>query len=234
MKQISPEERLILALDVSTKEEAINIIERLGGHVRFFKVGLQLFLSSHFYVVDWLGDKGYKVFLDLKLHDIPNTTVQALKVIRQHPVTFTTVHTEQSILKAAAETASDKMGILGVTVLTSIDPQYFKTIFGKPVEKIVVERARIAKDSGCIGVIASGREISPVREECGENFIIVTPGIRPRSFTTEDDQKRIVTPYEAIKNGADYIVVGRPILKASDAKVVTIEIIKEIEEAMKG
>lgn len=234
MKSIPPEERLILALDVPTREEALNIIEKLSGYVRFFKIGLQLFLASHFYIVDWLGDKGYKVFLDLKLHDIPNTVVQALKVICQHPVTFTTIHTEQSILKASVEAVGDKLGILAVTVLTSIDPQYFKTFFGKSIEDAVIERARIAEDSGCAGVISSGVETPLIRRHCDKRLIIVTPGIRPKSFSAKDDQRRTVTAYEAIQNGADYIVVGRPILKASDPKAVVKEIIGEIEEAMKG
>ncbi|MCX7822034.1 MAG: orotidine-5'-phosphate decarboxylase [Syntrophobacterales bacterium] len=231
MRLIPPEERLILALDLPTKDEAIKVVKRVEGYIRFFKVGLQLFLASHFYMVDWLGDKGYKVFLDLKLHDIPNTVIHALNVMSQHPVTFTTLHAEESILRAGVEAVGDRIGILAVTVLTSVDPKYFN--WGKSLEEVVIERTGIAIDAGCVGVIASGKEVSLIRKEYGEDPIIVTPGIRSQSTGVRDDQKRTVTAFEAIKNGSDYIVVGRPILNALDPKTVIVEIVKDIEKAMK-
>ncbi|MGC8720630.1 MAG: orotidine-5'-phosphate decarboxylase [Thermodesulforhabdaceae bacterium] len=231
MKAISPQDRLILALDVPTREDALDVVKKLEGSVRFFKIGLQLFLSSHFYLVDWLGDRGYKVFLDLKLYDIPNTVVQALSVMSMHPVTFTTLHAEKSILKAAVEAVSDRIGILAVTVLTSMEPEAFKVEHGKTVEEAVLHRALMAKDAGCAGVIASGAETALIRQHCGEEFLIINPGIRPRSYQAKDDQKRTVTAYEAIRNGADYIVVGRPILKAPDIRTAAMEMLREIEEA---
>ncbi|MEJ5299753.1 MAG: orotidine-5'-phosphate decarboxylase [Thermodesulforhabdaceae bacterium] len=233
MKSIPPEERLILALDVPTKEDALNIVARLGGYVRFFKIGLQLFMASHFYMVDWLGDKGFNVFLDLKLYDIPNTVIQALSIISQHPVSLTTLHAERSILKAGVEATQGKPGILAVTVLTSMDPGDFEAEHGKSVEKAVIDRTKIAIETGCAGVIASGKEAPIIRRNCGKDFLIVTPGIRPKFSEEKDDQKRTVTAFDAIQNGADYIVVGRPILKAPDPKKVVKELVQEIEDAMK-
>lgn len=231
MEIIAPQDRLILALDVPTREDALDVVKKLEGSVRFFKIGLQLFLASHFYMVDWLGDRGYKIFLDLKLFDIPNTVVQALSVMSKHPVTFTTLHAEESILKAATEAVSDKIGILAVTVLTSMDPLAFKAEYGKTVEDAVLQRAMMAKNAGCAGVIASGSETTLIRKHCGESILIVNPGIRPRSFQGTDDQKRTVTAFEAIRSGADYIVVGRPILKAPDIKAAALDMLREIEEA---
>jgi len=231
MKPTLPEERLILALDVPTREDALNIIAQLGGHIEFFKIGLQLFMASHFEIVDYLGDQGFKVFLDLKLYDIPNTVVQALSIMSKHSVTFTTLHAERSILKAGVEATRGKPGILAVTVLTSMDPMDFEAEYGKSVERVVVERAQMARDTGCAGVIASGKEASLIRNHCGEELLIISPGIRPHG-ADKQDQKRVITAFDAIRNGADYIVVGRPILKAADPKKVVVEIIREIEKAM--
>jgi orotidine-5'-phosphate decarboxylase len=232
MKPTLPEERLILALDVPTREDALNIIAQLGGHIKFFKIGLQLFMASHFEIVDYLGDQGFKVFLDLKLYDIPNTVVQALSIMSKHPVTFTTLHAERSILKAGVEATQGKPGILAVTVLTSMDPMDFEAEYGKSVERVVIERAQMARDTGCAGVIASGKEASLIRNHCGEKLLIISPGIRAQG-ADKQDQKRVITAFDAIRNGADYIVVGRPILKAADPKKAVVEIIREIEKAMR-
>ncbi len=230
MKNIPLEDRIIVALDVPTIDLAKNIVKTLMTKVRFFKVGLQLFLAGHFEIVDWIADQGLKVFLDLKLHDIPNTVKNAISQINNHKVFFTTVHSERSILKTAVE-ASKGVNILAVTVLTSMDKKDLEPLFKDSeltLEDLVLHRAMMAKEAGCQGIVASGREVSIIRKHLGYDTIVVTPGIRLDRSGGIDDQKRIVTPYEAIREGADYLVVGRPIIDSPSPEKTVEKILADI------
>jgi len=215
-KTIPPEDRLIFALDVPTAEEARRLVATLREAVRFYKVGLELFLGAGFALVDQLLEQDKQVFLDLKLYDIPETVARAVRQIRKRPITFTTVHGDDTILEAACREKGD-LGILAVTVLTSLDQKGLRDL-GVVVElhDLVLSRARRALEIGCEGVIASGREAQGLREGLGEKLTIVTPGIRPVESRPADDQKRVVTVEDAIRGGADYVVIGRPIRDAAD------------------
>ena len=212
---IPPRDRLILALDVGSPEEARRLVEELGDHVGFFKIGLALFMcEGYFELLRWLTDRGKKVFVDLKFFDVPQTVGSAVANLRGRQVTFATVHGNEAILKAACAEKGD-MRILGVTVLTSMDRNDLVDL-GFPaavdVPALVLSRARRALAAGCDGVVASGLEAVELRRELGARLLVVVPGIRP--FDNVDDQKRTVDVEQAFRNGADYIVVGRPILKA--------------------
>lgn len=235
IRNIPIEDRLILALDVPTVEEAMGWVKKLRSFVKFYKVGLQLFLASHFNFVDDLIKQGYKVFLDLKLYDIPNTVARAVEQIQTHGVTFTTVHGEIAILKAAVNSAPE-LGILAVTMLTSMSQDDLRLLgIRENIEDVVLSRALLAAKTGCRGVIVSGREVKAIRQAVGDSLILVTPGIRPSYASIENygDQKRVVTPGEAIRNGADYIVVGRPILHALHPERVVEDIFCDIEKNLK-
>ncbi len=228
-QSIPVEDRLILALDVPTLDEALSWVRRLHDKIRFFKIGLQLFVNSHFRVVDVVNEYGANVFLDLKLYDIPNTVRNAIEQVNDRGVKFITVHGESRIIKAAVD-AANGVKILAVTVLTSMDESDLKILGStRNVEEIVTLRAQLAKNSGCHGIVASGKEVARVRRVVGNDMIIVVPGIRPLGYSDKDDQKRIVTPGEAIRSGADYIVVGRPILKSSFPEEVIEKILNEIK-----
>lgn len=215
-KTIDPEDRLIFALDVPTPDEARRLVSTLKDAVRFYKVGLELFLAGGFALVDELLEQDKKIFLDLKLYDIPETVARAVRQIRSRPITFTTVHGNDSILEAACREKGD-LGILAVTVLTSLDQDGLRDLgFTMDVHELVLGRARRALEIGCAGVIASGREARALKEALGEDLAIVTPGIRPAENRPADDQKRVVTVEDAIRNGADYVVIGRPIRDAAD------------------
>lgn len=219
MKRIPREERLIAALDVATAEQARSLVERLGDSVRFYKVGLELFMAGGmFELIDWLTKKGNRVFADLKFFDIPETVAAAVRGLRNRGVTFATVHGNQAMLEAAGE-AKGEVKILAVTVLTSLDQGDLDDLgFRCDVEKLVLSRARRALEAGCDGVIASGIEAPALRRELGERLLVVTPGIRPVQNRPSDDQKRTVDVAQAFANGADYIVVGRPIRQAADPR----------------
>ena len=214
-KPIPARERLILALDVGSPGEAQRLVEALGDHVGFYKIGLSLFMcGGYFELLQWLTDRGKKVFVDLKFFDVPQTVAGAVAKLRGRNVTFATVHGNEAILKAAcAEKGNTK--ILGVTVLTSMDRNDLIEL-GFPdaidIRALVLSRARRALAAGCDGVVASGLEAVELRNELGTRLMIVVPGIRP--FDNVDDQKRTVDVEQAFRNGADYIVVGRPILNA--------------------
>jgi orotidine-5'-phosphate decarboxylase len=215
-KTIPPEDRLIFALDVPTAEEARRLVGTLKDAVRFYKVGLELFLGAGFALVDWLLEQDKQVFLDLKLYDIPETVARAVRQIRERPVTFTTVHGDDAILEAACREKGD-LGILAVTVLTSLDQKGLQDLgITMDVHDLVLSRARRALEIGCAGVIASGREARSLKESLGEGLAIVTPGIRPVENRPADDQKRVMTVEDAIRSGADYLVIGRPIRDAAD------------------
>jgi len=217
-KAIPREERLIFALDLPSVGEAQRFVERLGDAVRFYKVGLELFMAGgYFELVRWLRGQGKQVFVDLKFFDVPQTVGSAVARLRDKGAYFTTVHGNDQILKAAVEAAEGAVKILAVTVLTSLDAGDLKDLgFDCPVEDLVYSRARRALELGCDGVISSGLEVARLRRDLGDKLIVVTPGIRP--VQNVDDQKRTVDVRQAFLNGADYIVVGRPIKEAPDPR----------------
>ena len=235
MKTIPLEERIIFALDVDSVELAKAWVERLESHIRFYKVGLQLFLAGWFHIVDWITKRNHKVMLDLKFFDVPETVKLAVMQLRDRGVTFATVHGNGPILRAAVA-AKGEIKILAVTVLTSFGQEDMQDILGAPanIEDLVYLRARRALDLGCDGVVSSGLEAKRLRNELGERFLVVTPGIRPgiNRELNLDDQKRIVTARGAIENGADHIVVGRPISTAPDPIAMVTSMQREIREAL--
>ena len=226
-------ERLIVALDLPSGRAARELVECLGEAVVFYKVGLELFMSGDgFAVVDWLVEQNKQVFVDLKFFDVPATVARAVSRLRDRDVAFATVHGNDAMMRAAAE-ASGEVGILAVTVLTSLDRGDLEDLgFSCELEALVCSRARRAVAHGCAGVVASGREAAMLRQALGDAFLIVTPGIRP--VDNDDDQKRTVTPTQALQDGADYIVVGRPIRDAVDPYAAARAIQAEITAAVAG
>ncbi len=225
IKPLRVRERLIFALDVSTPAEARQWVERLGDSVLFYKLGLQLFMAGGYYeLVDWLVHRQKQVFVDLKFFDVPETVKLAVKQLKNRGVSFTTVHGNDGILKAAVE-SKNEVKILAVTVLTSLDQADIVSLgFACNVEELVLSRARRALAIGCDGVISSGLEAPKLRRELGDRFLMVTPGIRPVENRETDDQKRTADVESAFLNGADYIVVGRPIRQAQDPQAKAEEI----------
>jgi orotidine-5'-phosphate decarboxylase len=236
-KDIPLNERIIFALDVDSPELAKLWVERLEGHIKFFKVGLQLFLAGWFPIIDWITARGHKVMVDLKLFDVPETVKLAVRQLKDKGATFATVHGNDPILRAAVEEKGG-LKILAVTVLTSFGQEDMVEIFGQavPIEDLVFRRAKRALEVGCDGVVSSGMEAQRLRNDLGDNFLIVTPGIRPGQNIEipQDDQKRIVTALNAVRDGADYIVVGRPISTAADPVAVVTSMQAEIELALNG
>jgi orotidine-5'-phosphate decarboxylase len=228
-------DRIILALDLDTPEKAKALVERTEEHLGFYKVGLQLFLAGGFEMVDWLVGRGHQVMLDLKLYDIPATVGLAVEQLCRHHVTFATVHGEGPVVKAAAAAAQGKVGILAVTVLTSLGEEDLRAGgISMALPDLVLHRARTALSAGCAGVVASAREAVMLRQELGHGFAIVTPGIRPGAdlLNSNDDQNRIMTPGRAIAAGADYLVVGRPISQAVDPIAVISAMQAEVSEVL--
>lgn len=210
-KNIPAHERLIFALDVPSTDEARQLVEILGDSVNFYKLGLELFMAGgYFKLIEWLNQRGKKVFADLKFYDVPQTVESAVRQLARHPsVTFATVHAADSLLTAACK-AKRHLNILAVTVLTSLDQGDLNDLgFQADIKQVVLSRARRALQLGCDGVISSGLEAPELKQQLGDQLLIVTPGIRPVHNT--DDQKRTVNIEQAFGNGADYIVVGRPI-----------------------
>lgn len=238
--QMEAKKRIIFALDVQTVAEAEAFAALLKDHVGVFKIGLELFVACGPAVVEAVRKKapGCGIFLDLKLHDIPETIKGAMRSASTLGADFVTVHTNDgsSLLKAAVE-AGGASRILGVTVLTSLSADALKEA-GIDIAKykdpsdLVLQRASVARMAGCAGIVCSAEEAALVRKEFGPDFLIVTPGIRSEGDAI-GDQKRVATPYEAIRNGADYIVVGRPIRKAPDPIKAAERIAAEIERALK-
>ncbi|HEX7185229.1 MAG TPA: orotidine-5'-phosphate decarboxylase [Thermoanaerobaculia bacterium] len=224
-KEIPPEERLIFALDVPGPDEARRLVSTLRESVRFYKVGLELFMAGGTWeLVDWLIEQDKRVFADLKLFDVPETVASAVRRIRDRPVSFVTVHGNDGILEAACREKGD-LKILAVTALTSLDQGDLKDLgFQVDVHELVLSRARRALEIGCDGVVSSGLEARALKEHLGEKMLIVTPGIRPVENRPADDQKRVVDVEQAIRNGADYIVVGRPIRNAPDPYQAAMDI----------
>jgi len=218
-KSIDPRDRLIFAMDVAEPAQARQLAETLGDSVRFYKLGLELMMSGgYFELLDWMVARGSKVFADLKFFDVPATVGAAVRRLSGRGVTFVTVHGNQGIMEAAAKAKGD-VKVLAVTVLTSLDRGDLDDLgFACDVEKLVISRARRAFQAGCDGVVASGLELPAVRKAVDNRLLVVVPGIRPVENRPVDDQKRVVTVDRAFRDGADYIVVGRPIRNAADPR----------------
>lgn len=235
-KNIPINERIIFALDVDSEAEAKVWVERLESHVHFYKVGLQLFLAGWWPVIEWIVNRGHKVMVDLKFFDIPETVQLAVRQLKNRGVTFATVHGNDPILRAAV-VEKNGLKILAVTVLTSFGEEDMREMgFTGNIEDLVFLRAKRALDLNCDGVISSGLEAQKLRKELGDKFLIVTPGIRPGANITiqQDDQKRIVTAQDAIINGADYIVVGRPISTSKNPQKIVESMQQEIFKGLNG
>lgn len=225
---------MIFALDVPDFAAARALVEALGDSVAFYKIGLELAATpGYFDLLRWLVDRDKKVFADLKFYDIPATVARAVRAIARSGASFLTVHADPAVMRAAAAEKGSTLRLLAVTVLTSIGPDDLKKMgIARELAEVVALRARQAADAGCDGVIASGLEAARLRQELGAAPLIVTPGIRPASGTATDDQRRIVTPAQALRSGADYIVVGRPIRDAADPYAAASAIQAEIAAAV--
>lgn len=231
--------RLIVALDVDTKEKAVSLVEKLREDVRIFKIGSELFTSCGPGVIKEVQNNGCEVFLDLKFHDIPNTVAKsAIAAVRSGAFIFN-VHAlgGADMMKKAAEAVTqesrklkiEKPKIIAVTVLTSMDENNLKKIgIDDNMETQVLRLAKLARESGMDGVVASPSETGLIRKNIGKDFLIVTPGVRP-SWAAVNDQKRIAAPKEAIENGADFIVVGRPITEAEDPVSAAKKVLEEMK-----
>lgn len=232
-------DRLILALDLPSWKAAEGMVKRLAGKIRLFKVGLHLFTAEGPQVIARIHENGGRVFLDLKLHDIPQTVAAAVAKAVEWGVFMVDLHAAggEAMMRAALDAAAEKaetMGIerprlLGVTVLTSLAEADLQRLgIGRNVEEQVLSLARLAKEAGLDGVVASPNEAGVIRRRLGPDFLLVTPGIRPAG-AQQDDQRRIATARDALKAGADYIVVGRPILKAADPGDAVEKLVTEME-----
>jgi len=225
-------ERLIMALDVPDTTQARALVEQLDTSVAFYKVGLELFMADGFFaLVDWLKARDKKVFVDLKLFDVPATVGRAVARLAARDIDFVTVHGNQGIMQAAAAASSGNLQILAVTALTSLDQGDLDELgFQCDVGALVLSRARRALAAGCAGVVSSGMEVAALRRHAPDRLIAVTPGIRP--VANDDDQKRVMTPADAIAAGSDYLVVGRPIRDANDPRAAADDIQAEIQQAL--
>lgn len=228
-KPIPSQERLIMALDLPDIEQAKALVLKLGDAVTFYKVGLELFMTGNYYdLINWLNQQNKRVFADLKFFDVPETVARAIRVLSQHGVDFATVHGNDAIMEAAAA-AKGNLKVLAVTVLTSLDQGDMKDLgFDCDVPQLVLSRARRALALGCDGVISSGLEVPALRREVDDKLLVVSPGIRPAENRPSDDQKRVVTVEQAFRNGADYIVVGRPIRDAADPRAAALLVQEQI------
>ena len=241
----SGQERLIFALDVGSGfEDAVKLVDTLAPHIGLFKVGKESFTLYGHKIIDTILQRGGKIFLDLKFHDIPNTVAAAAAAAVQMGVAMFNVHALGGrAMIAAAATATAKTAqtcdikkpiLLAVTVLTSLDDKDIKELgFRYSLSELVVRLAAMAKAEGADGVVASGTDIDAIRQACGKDFLIVTPGVRDSTqVVAGDDQKRVLTPFEAIAKGADYLVVGRPIRQATSPIDKATEIVREIEACL--
>jgi orotidine-5'-phosphate decarboxylase len=234
---MDPKEKIILALDVEHFEEAQKLVLEFRDHVGMFKVGKQLFTHCGPKIVDFIKLKGSRVFLDLKYHDIPNTVAKASIEAAKLGVDMLNVHTagglammkeaRTALHDATKELLIPRPKIIGVTVLTSMDEEELKRVgIEMPVRELVRKRALLAKEAGLDGVVASGQELETIREACGRDFVIVTPGVRIDEKT--DDQKRVTRPKDAIEKGATYIVLGRAITASKNPETLLRQIIEDI------
>lgn len=229
--ELRPEERIIVALDVPDRRHALDLVERLGEAVSFYKLGMELLTSGdYFRLIEELHARGKKVFADLKFFDVPATVGRAVRGLSRYPVEFVTVHGNDGMLRAAAE-AKGSLKVLAVTALTSLDRADLQALgFACEVEQLVLSRARAAIAAGCDGIVSSGLEVASVRACFGTSLILVCPGIRP--VANLDDQKRTVDVAEAISAGADYLVIGRPIRDAPDPRRAVAELAERIKKAL--
>lgn len=235
-KPIPNKDRLIFAMDVADCDRARALAEELGDSVTFYKIGLELMMSGeYFQLLDWMLSRDKKVFCDLKFFDIPATVASAVRQLKDRGATFVTVHGNRSIMEAAAQNKGDSLKVLGVTVLTSLDRGDLDDLgFACDLESLVLSRAKQALDSGCDGVISSGLEVPKLRKHVDNKLLVISPGIRPVDNKPVADQKRVVTVETAFSNGADYIVVGRPIRDAANpraaAEAMQASIVSSIEK----
>ncbi|MCK4436720.1 orotidine-5'-phosphate decarboxylase [bacterium] len=235
-------DKLILALDVDGRDEALRVVNQLKGSISIFKVGLQLFTREGPEIIRLVQEAGANVFLDAKYHDIPNTVANAGRMATRLGVYMFNVHamggyemmamTVEATRKMAEELGVRRPIILGVTILTSIDQKMLgrEMGIGRNMEDEIAHLASLAKKAGLDGVVASPKEIGIIRKACGQDFIILTPGIRP-DWAGKDDQRRTMTPGEAVQSGANFLVVGRPILQAADPLKAANKILEEMEKA---
>jgi len=230
--RIEPADRLILALDVRTVDEAKRLVDQLEGVVSFFKIGIVLHTASGLELVKWLVDREKRVFLDLKFFDVRQTVKEAVAKVADLGATFLTIHGNGEIVQGAVEGRGEStLKLLAVTVLTNLDAADIEELgFPVSLDELVLHRARLAVESGCDGIVASPNEVAAIRAALGQKPIVVTPGIRPES-SAPDEQKRIATPAQAIQSGSDYLVVGRPIRTAPDPREAAVSIIREMEGA---
>ncbi len=229
-KAIDSRDRLIVALDFPSVSAARALVTTLGDVVSFYKIGLELFMAEgYFDFLKWLVSQEKKVFVDLKFFDVPETVRSAVRALAGSGATLATVHGNQSIMEAAVKDKGP-LKILAVTALTSLDRGDLDDLgFSCDVESLVLSRARRALEAGVDGVVSSGMEAASIRAELGDRLLVVTPGIRPVENKSVDDQKRTVDVAQAFQNGADYIVVGRPIRQASNPRLAAIEIQQTIQ-----
>ncbi|MGE9923364.1 orotidine-5'-phosphate decarboxylase [Acidaminococcus fermentans] len=234
-------DRLICALDFPTFDEAKALVEELGDAVTFYKVGMELFYGAGPDIIRYLKEKDKKVFLDLKLQDIPNTVAHSLAVLTRLGADIMNVHAVggskmmaegmKAVKEAAAELGRPAPKLIAVTVLTSMDEAQWKPLnYARPIGEEVLDLAALTKESGLDGVVASPREAAGIRERCGKDFLIVTPGVRP-VWAASNDQSRIATPAAAIGNGSTHLVVGRPITRADNKQEAVRKILEEMEGA---
>lgn len=233
MRQIAARDRLIVALDLPGVAEAEAMIARLGPAVSFYKIGMELAYGGGLPLAEKLIADGKQVFLDLKLHDIPNTVQRAAAQVARMGATFLTVHAYPQTMKAArAGVADSGLKILAVTVMTSYDDADLQAAgYGLGVADLVARRARQAKDAGVDGLILSAEEVAAQRAALGPDMLLVTPGIRPAGADV-GDQKRVMTPARAISLGADHLVVGRPVMQAADPRAAAEAIVAEIQSVI--
>lgn len=239
----SAKDFLIFPLDVPSASEALRYVQILGGAVGMFKVGLELFIRCGPRLVsDILAAGSAGVFLDLKLHDIPATVARAMAGIAGLGVRLASVHCGEDprMLRAAVAASRGQVGVLGITLLTSVGAADiaaagFRDELAGDLSRLVLKRAEMAKAAGCAGIVCSGLEVKPIKRLLGREFLAVTPGIRPLwAAGEEDDQKRVVTPAQAVVDGADYLVVGRPIRDAGDPLAAARKITEEVAAVLAG
>lgn len=240
LERREPWRRIVFPLDVPSESEARRWVEELAGCVGVFKVGLELFIRCGPGIVAWIRERAAGgVFLDLKLHDIPHTVGRAMRAIAASGARWATVHCGENpaMLRAAVEGAAGRVGVLAVTVLTSVSAEHlreagFAAAWAEHPERLVLERAGRARAAGCAGVVCSGREAALIRRAIPPPFLIVTPGIRPAGeASSADDQVRVASASAAVAAGADYLVIGRPIREAPDPRAAALGIAAEIAAA---
>ncbi|MCF8083949.1 MAG: orotidine-5'-phosphate decarboxylase [Deltaproteobacteria bacterium] len=237
----APKDYIVFPLDVPDARQAMIYVSALKDHVGLFKVGLELFISQGPEILKAIREvAGRRVFLDLKLHDIPATVIRAFRAASAYQPEFVTVHCDEGdqILREVAENNLGNTKILAITVLTSLNARKLHALgyaqtYVDDLSALVLLKARMAREAGCQGVVCSGLEVARIKQEVGRDLIAVTPGIRPAwSVVDQDDQKRIVTPGQAVKNGADYVVIGRPIRDAKDPPQAARQVAEEIASAL--